>query len=115
MLKRLLIVFCLLLLTAPARAAEQDLLEPYRPLRLSARMLGADALEVRYQIAPGYYLYRDKFKFVVQPGTATLGAPDLPPGQMKKDEFFGEVQTYRGELRIRIPVQSAAAGNATLI
>ena len=115
MLKRLLIVFSLLLLAAPAGAAEQDLLEPDRAFRFSARVLGADALEVRYQIAPGYYLYRDKFKFAVQPGTVKLGAPDLPPGQMKKDEFFGEVQTYRGELRIRIPVQSAAAGNATLI
>lgn len=114
MLKHLLTIVWLLALALPAGAAEQDLFEPDEAFRFSARVLGPDALEVRYQIAPGYYLYRDKFKFAIQPADIELGAPELPPGKLKTDEFFGEVAIYRGELRIRLPLKSAAAGEATL-
>jgi thiol:disulfide interchange protein DsbD len=99
-----------------ASAGEPDLLEPDKAFRFSARVLGPDALEARYQVAPGYYLYRDKFRFNVQPATVELAAPELPPGELKKDEFFGEVQTYRGEVRIRLPIVRAdGAGPVTLI
>jgi len=112
MLKRLLIL--LALVASPLGAAEQDLLDPDQAFRFSARVLGPDAVEVRYQVAPGYYLYRDKFKFAIQPLTIDAGSPELPPGIVKKDEFFGEVQTYRGEVRIRIPLRSVNAASATL-
>jgi len=115
MLKHLLTILWLLALAAPAAAAEQDLLEPDQAFRFSARVLAPDAIEVRYQVAPGYYLYRDKFKFAAQPGSVELGTPELPPGKLKKDEFFGEVQTYRGEVRIRLPVRAAGAANVTLV
>jgi thiol:disulfide interchange protein DsbD len=39
---------------------------------------------------------------------ATLGAPTLPQGTPKQDEFFGRVETYRGDIAIRLPVQGAA-------
>jgi thiol:disulfide interchange protein DsbD len=115
MLKHLLTILWLLALAAPVAAAEQDLLEPDQAFRFSARVLGPDAIEVRYQVAPGYYLYRDKFKFAAQPGSVELGTPELPPGKLRKDEFFGEVQTYRGEVRIRLPVRAAGAANVTLV
>ncbi|HZN25030.1 MAG TPA: protein-disulfide reductase DsbD [Burkholderiales bacterium] len=110
------VAFLFLVLWLPTHAAEPDLLEPDKAFRFSARVLGPEALEVRYQIARGYYLYRDKFQFSVQPATVELGAADLPPGELKKDEFFGEVRTYRGELRIRVPIAkaSAAGGPVTL-
>src|SRR5215208_6625209 len=109
------VILLLLAVVLPARAAEPDLLDPDKAFRFSARVLGPDAVEVRYQIASGYYLYRDKFRFTVQPASVKLGAPELPPGKLKKDEFFGDVQTYRGEIRIRLPVAKAiAAGPVTL-
>jgi thiol:disulfide interchange protein DsbD len=108
MLKRLLILL-VFVLALPASAAEKDLLEPDQAFRFSTRVLGPDAVEVRYQIAEGYYLYRDKFKFAVEPSSIQPGTPELPPGKRKKDEFFGEVETYRGEVRIRLPLQSEGA------
>ena len=99
---RLLLV---LLLVTPwfGHAAEPDLLEPQKAFRFAARLARADAIEVRYQIAPGYYMYRDKFRFSVEPAEARLGTPLLPPGKMKRDEFFGDVETYRGEVKILLP------------
>jgi thiol:disulfide interchange protein DsbD len=111
----LALLVALVLFLPAAWAGEKDLLEPDDAFRFSARALGPDAIEVRYQIAPGYYLYRDKFRFAVQPENVELGKAELPPGVRKTDEFFGEVETYRGELRIRIPVAKAGVSAATLI
>jgi len=84
----------------------EDLLEPEKAFRISARALDARTAEVSFVIADGYYLYRDKFRFAAQPG-AKLGAAEFPAGERKKDEFFGEVETYRKRVAIRIPVESA--------
>ena len=83
-----------------------DLLEPEKAFRFSARVLDASSIEVRYAIADGYYMYRERFKFAVE-GGARLGAAELPRGLKHKDEFFGEVETYRKEVRIRLPVEGA--------
>ena len=102
-----LLLALLLLCAALARAAEPDLLEPDKAFRFSARLKDARSIEVTYEIAPGYYLYREQFKFSVTPPDAKLGAPQLPPGKMKNDEFFGEVETYRGNLSIVLPLELA--------
>ena len=94
-----------LLLVVCAGAAAQDLLEPEKAFQLSARLIDAGQLEVRYTIAPGYYLYREKFKFAGDAPNVSIDATKLPPGKVKKDEFFGEVQIYRGEQRFVLPVK----------
>lgn len=101
---RFLLAF-LLVLPSLGHAAEADLLEPESAFRLAARVARPDAIEVRYQIAPGYYMYRDKFRFSLEPARARLGTPQLPPGKMKRDEFFGDVETYRDETRIVLPFE----------
>ncbi|MGH8708532.1 MAG: protein-disulfide reductase DsbD [Burkholderiales bacterium] len=101
-----------LALVAPLAAAE-DLLEPEKAFQFSARALGADALEVRFAIADGYYLYRERFKFEAQ--DARLGAAELPRGARKKDEFFGDTEVYRKEVRIRVPVAAGAPDPLHLI
>ena len=105
MLKRLITV--LLLISCAAGAAEPELLEPEKAFRFSARLIDANQVEVRYEIAPGYYLYRDKFRFDADPASITIDGSQLPPGKVKKDEFFGDVQTYRVDLRFILPVKGA--------
>ncbi len=107
-----------LLLIIPwlGHAAEPQLLEPEKAFRFAAQLdnANANAIEVRYQIAPGYYMYRDKFRFSVEPAEARLGTPQLPPGKVKKDEFFGDVAVYRGEVKIMLPLQYDGKLPATL-
>lgn len=105
MTRHLIVLFLLLVSIATARAQE-DLLEPEKAFVFSARMLKADELEARFRIAPGYYLYRDKISFTAE-GEVQLGQPVMPAGKIKEDVFFGRVETYRGDLRIRIPVRGA--------
>jgi len=98
-----------LLLAVGTQALAQELLEPEKAFQFSARLLDDRQVEIKYVIAPGYYLYREKFKFTAEPASVSVDATQLPPGKVKKDEFFGEVQTYRGELRFVLPVKGLAA------
>jgi thiol:disulfide interchange protein DsbD len=98
-----------------AAAAGTELLPPEQAFRFSARALDARTLEARFAIADGYYLYRDKFKFAVTPDGAVLGAPELPAGKIKTDEFFGKVETYRGTVVVKLPLSGAAAGQTVVL
>src|SRR5216683_788318 len=108
---RLLSILPLLLIAlAPARAANTDeLLEPDKAFRFSARALDAATVEVRYAIADGYYLYRERFRFAAEPASVRLGQPQFPKGQIHEDKFFGKQETYRKEVRVRLPVEAAGA------
>jgi len=107
--KRFLIPLLFLLASAGPAAAAEDLLEPEKAFRMSARALDAASVEVHFAIADGYYLYKEKFRFALEGASgAKLGAPEFPRGVRKKDEFFGEVETYRKQVAIRLPVEGAA-------
>jgi thiol:disulfide interchange protein DsbD len=100
-------LFLLLMLCAGfAHAAEPELLDPEKAFEFSARVTGPDAIEVRYVIAKGYYLYRDKLRFTLDPAALANGSAQLPQGLVHKDEFFGETLIYRDEVRIRLPVHA---------
>jgi len=105
------IVALLLALSLSGFASAQNLLQPEMAFRFSARALDANTLEVRYNIADGYYLYRSRFKFAAEPATVKLGQAQFPRGDVHNDEFFGKVETYRNVLRIRLPFTHDAATN----
>ena len=93
--------------------AEEDFLEPEAAFRFSARALDAHTLEARWQIADGYYMYRDKFRFELAGGT--LGSPKLPVGKVKQDENFGKVETYHKDVRILLPLERAPGATAVTL
>src|SRR6266704_2621777 len=113
---RLLLIVPLLLPVAAVRAAGADeLLEPDKAFRFSAQALDAATVEVRYAIADGYYLYRERFRFAAEPASVTLGPPQFPKGQVHEDKFFGKQETYRKEVRIRVPIEAAGAERLKLL
>lgn len=95
---------------ADPQRLEPKLLAPERAFSFSARGIDSNTIEARFAVADGYYLYRDKLKFSVEPAALAGAAPVLPPGKVKQDEFFGTVETYRGELLVRVPLGTAAPG-----
>lgn len=108
-LTRLLAVMCALWLGTAT--AEPDFLPPEKAFRFSAGMIGPETIELRFNIADGYYLYRERFAF--RATGAQLGTPDMPAGEIKFDENFGkELEVYRHEVLIRLPV--AAEGPFSL-
>ena len=98
---------------APAAALEPKLLPNERAFAFSARGVDDRTVEARFVIADGYYLYRDRLKFTIEPGT--LGEATLPPGKPKEDQFFGKVETYRNQLIVKLPLDAAAPGRAVTV
>ena len=90
-----------------ARASDSILIEPEKAFRFSARTVDAMHVEVVYTIAPGYSLYRDRFRFEVEPHDVVLGAPQIPPGKPKEDPFFGTMAVFRDEVKILLPLTRA--------
>jgi thiol:disulfide interchange protein DsbD len=65
-------------------------------------------LEVRWDIEPGYYLYRDSFTFANPDEQIQLGKPQLPQGVMEMDAEFGETEVYYDVVVIRIPLSRSS-------
>jgi len=99
-----LLLFVSSLLSGAARAAD-DYLEPDAAFRFSARMVDPETVAITYDIADGYYMYRERFQF--RASGATLGTPVFPKGKVKFDETFQkDVETYRGSVTITLPVKA---------
>src|SRR5712691_3685735 len=113
---RLLLIVPLFLPVPAAHAAGADeLLEPDKAFRFSAQALDAATVEVRYAIADGYYLYRERFRFAAEPATVRLGEPRFSKGQIHEDKFFGKQEIYRKEVRIRLPLEAGGTERLKLL
>jgi thiol:disulfide interchange protein DsbD len=102
-----------LFMAAPGRAAE-EFLDPAVAFKFEARMVDPKTAEVTYTIAPTYYMYRERFAFKSSNPDVKLGTPAIPPGTVKYDQTFEkDVETYKGALTIRIPVEGDGAFTLT--
>jgi thiol:disulfide interchange protein DsbD len=110
MMRALLFLIALL---APLAHAD-EFLDPAVAFKPSARALDGQTIEVVFDIAKGYYLYRDKFRFAVAGDSVTLGTPVLPRGKEKNDENFGKVEVFYKNVAIRLPVERHASGELPL-
>jgi thiol:disulfide interchange protein DsbD len=83
-------------------------LPPEKVFHVSAELLDPTTLRVTWDIAEGYYLYRDSLKVVSTSPGVQLGAPALPPGTPKEDEYWGKTQVFHDEVAASIPVTGTA-------
>src|SRR5258708_39640540 len=91
----------------------QELLDPEKAFRISARALDARNVEVTFQIAEGYYMYRERFSFATEDGQPLKGV-EIPHGKIKEDQYFGKQETFRDFVLIRIPVSAAEAAKGAV-
>ncbi|AXA73697.1 protein-disulfide reductase DsbD [Achromobacter insolitus] len=107
----LLAMMLLLLGWQTAARAEAEFLEPEKAFIFSAEMVAPETLELRYRVAPGYYMYRERFGITISPiGAATLGDAVYPKGEVKYDPTFEkDMEVFHQDVVIRVPV--AAGGH----
>ncbi|MBA2490971.1 MAG: hypothetical protein H0V34_04440 [Gammaproteobacteria bacterium] len=85
--------------------------------KLNVTTRNASSLLASWQIAQGYYLYRDKLRFSLRGNGVRLGSAEFPAGEMEEDEYFGRVEIYTRELlEITLPLRrdTTAARTITL-
>lgn len=104
-----------LALPSASRAVDpSELLPVEQAFALRAEALAPDRIALTWAIAEGYYLYRHRTEVRDGEGFAP-GTLALPPGIAYRDEFFGDVETYRGELRaVLTGTPTPGASQATL-
>jgi len=94
----------LLLLTSIHAWSQDDLLEPDKAFALGEPVISADSITLKWKIAPGYYLYQNKFSFKLKGTSSRLDKPLMPAAISKKDDFFGVVEIYKKSATIELPV-----------
>jgi thioredoxin:protein disulfide reductase len=88
-------------------ATTDDLLPAEEAFVMNARFDKPNELTVGWQIAPNYYLYRDKFTFTVD-GKVELGRAALPKGKAHHDDNFGDVEVFYDYVEAKVPFSRAS-------
>jgi thiol:disulfide interchange protein len=98
-----------------AMPATQDALPEEQAFRVQALATDGQTVLVRIAAPKDYYLYLDKFAFVLSADGAS-GMPVYPPAQRFYDEHFGDVDVYFGgvDITLKLTRTSAAPAPATL-
>ncbi|EJM80101.1 protein-disulfide reductase DsbD [Pseudomonas sp. GM60] len=114
-------LLCLLLLVLALPATAGGLLESrpsstlgsinnsadFLPVREAFQLSLIDStpqsIKLRFVATEGYYLYRHRFQFRADPAEIVVGPAQLPKGEQKHDEYFGDVEVYHGILDVELP------------
>ncbi len=91
-----------------------ELLPADQAFSFSASVEG-DHIRAVWEVADGYYLYKDKIKFTTDAAGIELGTPVMPAGKIKNDEFFGRMETYRHKVVVDIPLSGSAGAPENFI
>ena len=112
-LQIIFLCFVSLMIQSAVALADEELLLPDQAFKISALAIAPDQLEISWDIAEGYYLYRNKMQFKSKTEQIQTVTPVFPAGETKHDDYFGNVIIYRNNLRI--PVYLATANTASSI
>jgi len=67
-----------------------------------------------WEIADGHYLYRDKTNIIpVNPDNISTGAIKRDEGELKHDEFFGDIYVYHHQASASLPITGSKDGART--
>ena len=111
LVKRFLLSLLLLSFSAFAQA-ENDLLPADEAFAFKAKVVNDEVL-LTWDIAQGYYLYKEKIK-ISSDFSTQLGIAKFPKAKIKNDEFFGKIGVYRNNAVVAIPVLEGDARSILL-
>jgi len=96
---------------------QDEFLEADRVFVFSAEVIDGNTVLAYWDIADGYYLYRDKFEFSVEDGAGiTLGYIEYPPvSKVIDDEVFGEMPVYYSEAAIKISLDRMVTSPVNMV
>ncbi|MFL1528567.1 protein-disulfide reductase DsbD [Pseudomonas sp. O230] len=80
-----------------------DFLPVRKAFQLSLVESTPQSIKLRFVATEGYYLYRHRFQFRADPVEVVVGPAQLPKGEQKHDEYFGDVEVYHGILDVELP------------
>ncbi len=92
-----------------------ELLQPEQAFEFSANVKNGNTIYVSWEIAPNYYLYREKIRLeLVNSDGVKLGDYTIPNGLPKHDEAFGDVEVLSEDLNFNVPLWREDHGAQTV-
>jgi len=88
---------------------EGDFLDPDVAFRAAVRVDGS-VLRVRWVIADGYYLYRQRMDIKAESPGLELGEPSFPQGTLKTDPYLGTQEIFTQQVEASVPFTRGDAG-----
>ncbi len=85
---------------------ENALLAPEQAFQASVKSISPDKVEITWTIAKGYSLYRKNMRFESKTSNIQYGQPEFPTGKIKHDELLGDIEHYRGQLNVNLPIKA---------
>jgi thiol:disulfide interchange protein DsbD len=83
--------------------AEPEFLPPEQAFKVRVTVRDAHTLAAEFVPAQGYYLYRDKIRFILPEGApVSVAEVALPAGERKDDPNFGVTEVYHVPVRARV-------------
>ncbi|MEL6870897.1 MAG: protein-disulfide reductase DsbD [Pseudomonadota bacterium] len=96
-------------------SASNDFLPPDEAFQPIITNVAGNELEIGWQIAPGYYLYKSEFAASFDDSTITTGNLQLPTGKPKTDEYFGETEVFYDSVFATVDLARANAEPTTAV
>ncbi len=96
----------LALTQAATAVSEADLLPVEQAYPISIQANSASEIQINWKIAKGYYLYKHRFAVSAVDASVIVGKMALPAGKKYRDEFFGDVETYRQQVSATVQIQN---------
>jgi thiol:disulfide interchange protein DsbD len=96
--------------------AQPQFLPPDQAFQASLSALDGQTLRAHFQLAPDYYLYKNKIQFNVKsPAGVKLLNVALPAGDIKQDPNFGRLEVYHRDFDAQIQLQRPANSSADVV
>lgn len=99
-MKSLLLVLCTGWLWLCSSIAQAAPLPPDQAFQVQAQVKQSNMVTVTWKIAPGYYLYQDKFAFELQDPNQHLAPIRMPPAKKHYQKMLGYYSAYENNVTI---------------
>lgn len=78
-------------------------LSPEKAFQLTLNAKDSQSIQANFTVVPGYYLYKDRIKFVLAPGSAAeITGSEFPTAEIKNDKNFGKMEVYHHDFNVTV-------------
>jgi len=113
-----LISFIFVLTACESPINSQNMTDDFLPVDeafvFSVKETTKNSVTLQWKVADGYHLYKNQFRFSVEPDGNKISNIDYPKGEMFKDKALGTLESYKGTLNITLNINNIDSNNITL-
>ena len=95
--------------------SDTEFISPSEAFKISIREVDKNHLEVKWDIAKGYYLYVGMFEFNINDSKTQITKINMPDGIKKTDEFFGDVDVFYNTTKADIYIDKLHSNSKLIV